>query len=68
MEQENARLRERLGQNSTNSSAPPSSDAPGTVRAKKKRKKRKRRRPGGQPGHPKHERELVPLESVQQVV
>lgn len=67
LEQENAQLRERLGQNSTNSSKPPSSDAPGTARAKK-RKKRKRRHPGGQPGHPKHERELVPLESVQQVV
>ena len=67
LEQENAQLRERLRQNSTNSSKPPSSDAPGTVRAKKK-KKRRRRRPGGQPGHPKHERELVPLESVQQVV
>jgi transposase len=66
LEQENAQLRERLRQNSTNSSKPPSSDPPGTARAKKKR--RKRRRPGGQPGHPKHERDLVPLESVQQVV
>jgi transposase len=67
LEQENAQLRARLGQNSTNSSKPPSSDPPGTVRAPKKKKRRKRR-PGGQPGHPKHERELVPLESVQQVV
>jgi len=70
LEQENAELRERLRQNSTNSSKPPSSDPPGTARPQKKRKKKKgrRRRPGGQPGHPKHERELVPLESVQQVV
>ncbi|MDC0710486.1 IS66 family transposase [Stigmatella sp. ncwal1] len=66
LEQENARLRERQGQNSTNSSRPPSSDAPGTVRAKKK--KRRGRRPGGQPGHPKHERALVPKESVDEVV
>lgn len=66
LEQENAQLRERLGQNSTNSSRPPSSDPPGTARAKKK--KRRGRRPGGQPGHPKHERALVPLESVEQVV
>jgi transposase len=66
LEQENARLRERLEQNSTNSSRPPSSDPPGTARAKKK--KRRGRRPGGQPGHPKHERALVPLESVDQVV
>jgi transposase len=68
LEQENAQLRERLRQNSTNSSKPPSSDPPGTGRAQKKKKKRSRRRPGGQPGHPKHERELVPLERVQQVV
>ncbi len=68
LEQENAQLRERLRQNSTNSSKPPSSDPPGTARAQKKKKKRRRRRPGGQLGHPKHERELVPLESVQQVV
>lgn len=67
LEQENAQLRERLRQNSTNSSKPPSSDPPGTARAQKK-KKRRRRRPGGQLGHPKHERELVPRESVQQVV
>lgn len=66
LEQENARLRERLGQNSTNSSRPPSSDPPGTARAKKK--KRRGRRPGGQPGHAKHERALVPLESVDRVV
>ncbi len=66
LEQENARLRERLGQNSTNSSRPPSSDAPGTGRAKKK--KRRGRRPGGQPGHAKHERALVPQESVDEVV
>lgn len=64
--QENARLRERLEQNSTNSSRPPSSDPPGTARAKKK--KRRGRRPGGQPGHPKHERALVPLASVDEVV
>ncbi|MDC0712018.1 IS66 family transposase [Stigmatella sp. ncwal1] len=67
LEQENAQLRERLRQNSTNSSRPPSSDAPGAARAKKKRKRR-RRHPGGQPGPPKHERELVPSESVQRVV
>jgi transposase len=66
LEQENGRLRERLGQNSTNSSRPPSSDAPGARRAKKK--KRRGRRPGGQPGHPKHARALVPLQSVDEVV
>ncbi len=67
LEKENAQLRERLGQNSTNSSKPPSEDPPGTVRLHKK-KKRRGRRPGGQPGHPKHERGLVPAEQVQRVV
>jgi transposase len=67
LEEENAQLRERLGQNSTNSSKPPSEDPPGTVRLHKK-KKRRGRRPGGQPGHPKHERVLVPSEQVQRVV
>jgi transposase len=67
LEEETAQLRERLGENSTNSSKPPSEDPPGTVRLPKK-KKRRGRRPGGQPGHPKHERVLVPAEQVQRVV
>jgi transposase len=66
LEEENAQLRERLRQNSTNSSKPPSEDPAGTARLQKK--KRTGRRPGGQPGHPKHERELVPTEQVQHVV
>jgi transposase len=66
LEQEIEQLRARLRQNSTNSSRPPSSDPPGTGRAKKK-KKRRRGHPGGQEGHAKHERELMPLEKVQQV-
>jgi transposase len=66
LEEENARLRERLGQNSTNSSKPPSEDPPGTVRLHQK--KHSGRRPGGQPGHPKHERVLMPAEQVQRVV
>lgn len=66
LEEENAQLRARLEQNSTNSSKPPSSDPPGTVRPPPKRGKG--RRPGGQPGHKKHERALVPPEQVQHVV
>ena len=60
-----AELEARLNQNSSNSSRPPSSDAPGTPRQPKKPTGR---RPGGQPGHKKHERALLPPEDVQHVV
>lgn len=67
---ENQELRAKLGQNSTNSSRPPSSDPPDTKKPKprKGRKKRsgKKRRPGGQPGHEGHRRPLVPPEQVDQ--
>jgi len=65
LREENRRLEERLGLNSSNSSKPPSSDAPGTPRQPKKPTGR---RPGGQPGHKKHERALLPPEDVQRVV
>ncbi len=63
-----ARIREleaRLGQNSTNSSKPPSSDPPGVVRREKKPTGRKR---GGQPGHRGHHRKRLPPERVDEVV
>jgi transposase len=60
-----AELEARLGQNSTNSSRPPSSDPPGT---KRKPRPPKGRRPGGQPGHKPHKRELLPEEQVDQVI
>jgi transposase len=56
-----AELEEKLSQNSSNSSRPPSSDGPGTSRSGKKRTGR---RAGGQPGHKKHERALLPPEQV----
>lgn len=66
-----ARLEERvreleaqLKQNSTNSSKPPSSDAPWTVRPGKKPKGKKR---GGQPGHRGHHRMILPPERVEEV-
>jgi transposase len=65
LREENQRLKERLGLNSNNSSKPPSSDAPGTARQPKKPTGR---RPGGQPGHKKHERKLLPPEQVQHFV
>jgi transposase len=66
---ENARLQARvteleaqLGQNSTNSHKPPSSDPPGTRPSKEKTGRQR----GAQPGHKPHRRELVPLEQVTQ--
>src|SRR5580700_2184722 len=62
-----ARIREleaRLGQNSSNSSIPPSSnppEAPPPVR-----KKPTGRKPGGQPGHAPHLRERLPPERVKE--
>ncbi len=52
-----AELEARLGQNSTNSSKPPSSDPPAVKRAPPKPASGKKA--GGQPGHPKHDRALV---------
>jgi transposase len=56
-----AELEERLNKNSTNSSKPPSTDAPGAARSGKVATGR---RPGGQPGHPKHERTLLKPDRV----
>jgi anti-sigma factor RsiW len=52
LEAENAELKRRLGMNSTNSSKPPSSDAPFAKPAPKSLRRASGRRPGGQPGHP----------------
>jgi transposase len=61
-------LQARLGQNSTNSSRPPSSDLPGTPRKRPPPAPPSGRRAGGQPGHPGHFRALVPPERVDVVV
>ena len=59
-------LKEALARSSRNSSRPPSSDGP---QAKTRSNKRPSgRKAGGQPGHKKHERALVPLEKVDQVI
>ena len=60
-----AELEARVRQNSTNSSKPPSSDAPSVVRRAAKGTGRK---PGGQPGHPGKKRKLLPVEEVDEVV
>jgi transposase len=67
--QRRARVQEleaRLGQNATNSSRPPSSDPP--ERPPRPPAAPTGRRRGGQPGHPPHQRALVPPEQVEQIV
>jgi transposase len=62
-------LQARLGQNSSNSSRPPSSDPPGAKPAKRAPPAGPSgRRPGGQPGHAAHQRALLPPERVDTVV
>ena len=63
----NAELEAKLAQNSTNSSKPPSSDLPSTDKKKKKRDKKGKRKRGGQWGHKRHERKLVPESEVSEV-
>src|SRR5262245_45870616 len=59
-------FRQRLNQNSTNSSRPPSSDPPhGKRRPPTPRSGRKR---GGQPGHERQQRPLVPPDQVTQTI
>jgi len=57
-----ADLEAKLNQNSANSSKPPSSDGPHVKPAPPKAPSGKTR--GGQPGHPKHERVILPPDDV----
>jgi transposase len=52
LEADVAELRRQLGQNSRNSSRPPSSDSPFIKPAPKSLRRKSGRKPGGQPGHP----------------
>lgn len=61
-----AELETKLGKNPRNSSKPPSSTHPHDKTPAPKSKARRAR--GGQPGHDKHERALLPTEQCQQVV
>lgn len=58
-------LRQKLNQNSSNSSKPPSSDPPWVRPPTRSPSGRK---PGGQTGHPGHYRELLPPERVHKVI
>jgi transposase len=51
-----------------NSSRPPSSEHPHAKPPRDKEQKGPRKKRGGQPGHPKHERTLIPTEQCQEVV
>lgn len=59
-------LEARLGQNSRNSSLPPSANPPGAPKAVVKTPTG--RKPGGQPGHAGHQRRRLPPEQIQQTV
>jgi transposase len=66
LEAENRDLKARLGLNSSNSSKPPSTDPPN--RKRKPPVPPSGRQRGGQPGHGRHERPLVPPGRVDEVV
>jgi transposase len=59
-------LEARLNKTPRNSSLPPSTEHPHAKPAP--RKEKSGRKPGGQPGHPKHERALIPTDRCQAVV
>src|SRR5262245_9826133 len=59
-------LRQRLNQNSTNSSRPPSSDPPHVKR--RPPQPSSGRKKGGQPGHARQQRPLVPPEQIKQTI
>jgi transposase len=60
-----AELEARLGKTPQNSSLPPSAQHPHAKPPQKKLKSKKRR--GGQPGHPRHERPLLPTDECDAV-
>ena len=70
-------LTEQLGQNSSNSHLPPSSDGPGAAsqgkrgnksRAAKDKKSKNKRKRGGQKGHRGAHRGLLPLDQVDELI
>lgn len=71
---ENKKLKSKIAQlekNSTNSSKPPSSDNPQDKNSKPKTENRnnlKKPKPGGQPGHKGSNRELIPVEQVDDLI
>jgi len=68
LQQELADARAKLGTNSTNSSLPPSLDRFHRKRRPPPDPDQPRKKRGGQPGHQKHERLLVPSEQVSRTI
>jgi len=66
LQQQVDQLSQRLNQNSTNSSRSPSSDPPHVKRRPPKPSSGRKR--GGQPGHARQQRPLVPAEQVKQTI
>src|SRR5262245_38652811 len=66
LQQRVAELEDCVGRNSTNSSQPPSSDPPHVKRRPPGSPSGRRR--GGQPGHTRRQRHLVPPDQVQQLI
>ena len=67
LETEVSELKRMIGMNPQNSSVPPSSEHPHAKQPKPKRKSSGRKR-GGQEGHTKHQRTLVPPEQVTETI
>ena len=61
-------LKARLGENSSNSHRPPSSDTPDERRKRRNKNKAKKRKRGAQQGHGGAHRELLPPEKVNKFV
>jgi transposase len=66
LERRIAELEARLNQNSTNSSKPPSSDPPSVKLKRRPPAPPSGRKRGGQPGHKRHTRALVPPEQLRE--
>ena len=68
LKRENAELRERLNLTPRNSSLPPSSEHPHARPDPPPDTKQKKRKRGGQKGHPKHKRTLIPTGDCTDVI
>jgi transposase len=68
LQQQLADASARLNTDSTNSSLPPSSDRFHRKRRPPPPPDQPRKKSGGQPGHPRHQRPLVPPEQVRQII